>query len=181
MTLEDISNLSQAIAALAVVVSLIYLALQTRQSARNQRAMMHSARAQSIRDSFYRMGDPSFAAIWRAGVAAAPDMSLDEAQQFMFFARAQFASFQEHFLDWRAGLLDDDRWSATRAGMAAVLATPGYRAVYRLSRIAQHVEFRALGDILFDDAKGKPFPDPASTWLALAAEERAALTQGGAP
>lgn len=181
MTLEDISNLSQAIAAVAVVVSLIYLALQTRQSARNQRAMMHSARAQSIRDSFTTMGDPSFAAIWRAGVAAAPDMSLDEAQQFAFFARGQFATFQEQFLDWRAGLVDDVRWAATRGGMAALLATPGHRAVYRRARIAQHAEFRALGDTLFDEAKGKPFPDVASTWLALAAEERAALAQGGKP
>ena len=181
MTLADISDLSQAIAALAVVVSLIYLALQTRQTARNQRAMMHSARAQSIRQSFSTIGDPSFGAIWRAGVEAAPDMSIDEAQQFALFVRGQFASFQEHFLDWRAGLLDDERWGATRNGMAGILAAPGYRAVYRLWRPTANADFRALADTFLDEAKGKPFPDFAATWLVLAAEERAALAQGGTP
>ena len=181
MTLADISDLSQAIAAVAVVGSLIYLALQTRQSVRNQQAMMHSARLQDIRNDFDMMGDPSFAATWRAGIAAAPDMTADEAQRFSLFARRQLQGFQETFLNWRAGLVDKERWRATRTGFLSVLATPGYRAVYRLSRPALNPEFRALADTVLDEAKGRPFPDLAASFLALAAEERAALTRGETP
>ncbi len=181
MTLADISDLSQAIAAVAVVVSLIYLALQTRQSARNQRAMMHADRAQSIRTFMLKIADPTFAPIYRAGGDAAPDMDVLDAHQFGWYSFAQLNSMQEQFLDWREGLIDDGRWTITRGVLQSLLGLPGHRALYRIWRDGAHADFRAMADGLLEGAKGKPRPDMARAWLALAAEERAALAQGGSP
>jgi hypothetical protein len=182
MTLADISDLSQAIAAVAVVVSLIYLALQTRQTAINQRAMMHAERLHHVRELMLRAGDADFAPIMLAATAAAPDMSAHDVARFSAYARTLLTSMQEQFLDWRGKLIDDDRWKLTRDALAALLGTPGYRASYRLWRnIGAHPAFRVMADELLAKGQGAPQIDVTQAWLALAAEERAALTQGGTP
>jgi hypothetical protein len=74
MTLEAASFLSQIVAAFAVVASLIYLALQMRQTSRNQQAQMHQSRLHIVRDLALRLADPEFATTWRAGATAEPSM-----------------------------------------------------------------------------------------------------------
>ena len=44
MTLEEIYYISQIVAVIAIFCSLIFVGLQMRQSARNQRAVMHANR-----------------------------------------------------------------------------------------------------------------------------------------
>ena len=48
MTLEEINYIGQSIASGAVIASLIYLAIQTRQAARISRAAMHENRAATV-------------------------------------------------------------------------------------------------------------------------------------
>jgi hypothetical protein len=174
MTLEDIFYASQIIAAAALVGSLIYLALQTRQAARNQRAMMHANREQAVEDISLKIGDPSFGVIWRDGVYAAPDMDILAAHQFAWFARAHLNRFQEHFLGWCEGLIGDERWNTTRGHLQMMLSYPGYRAFYRMWRGGANPEFRALADEVMENMHGEKAPDDARAWLALAAEERKA-------
>ena len=176
MTLEQIFYASQVIAAAALVGSLIYLALQTRQTARNQRAMMHANREQAVEDISLKIGDPTFDVIWRDGAYASPDMDVLEAHQFAWFARAHFNRFQEHFLGWREELIADERWNTTCGHLQMILSYPGYRAFYRMWRSTANPEFRALADGLMDDAKKKSVPDDARAWMVLAAEEREAIS-----
>lgn len=174
MILEQIFYASQIIAAAALVASLIYLAQQTRQAARNQRAMMHANREQAVEDISLKIGDATFDVIWRDGAYASPDMDILEAHQFAWFARAHLNRFQEHFLAWREDLIADERWKTTRGHLQMILSYPGYRAFYRMWRSTASPEFRALADGIMKDEKGKRAPDDARAWLALAAEEREA-------
>ena len=57
MSLEEFYYVSQIIASTAVLASLIYLALQTRQTSRNQRAQMNQARSEWVRGSYEKMLD----------------------------------------------------------------------------------------------------------------------------
>ena len=75
MTLEEIYFISQTIAAVAVIASLVYLALQTRQAAKNSRAAMHESRAATELHHIDTMTDREFHPIWAKGNAAAADMS----------------------------------------------------------------------------------------------------------
>jgi hypothetical protein len=176
MTLEEIFYASQIIAAAALVGSLIYLALQTRQAARNQRAMMHANREQAVEDISLKIGDPTFGVIWRDAVYASLDMDILAAHQFAWFARAHLNRFQEHFLGWREGLIGDERWNTTRGHLQMMLSYPGYRAFYRMWRSGANPEFRALADDVMENMHGGKAPDDARTWLALAAEEREATS-----
>ncbi len=175
MTLEQVFYTSQIIAAAALVGSLIYLALQTRQAALNQRAIMHANREQAVEEISLRIGDPAFGAIWREGVYASPDMDVFKAHQFAWFARAHLNRFQEHFFGWREDLIGDERWSTTRGHLEMMLSYPGYRAFYRMWRSSAHPGFRALADQVMEDVRSANPPDDARAWLTLAAQERRAF------
>src|SRR5207302_7561953 len=75
MTLERISYLSQTIAAIAVVFSLVYLAIQVRQTERNQRAMMQQARTDRGMVLAASMDTPHFASIWVKVTSDDPDLT----------------------------------------------------------------------------------------------------------
>ena len=75
MSLENLYYASQIVASFAVIASLIYLALQTRQTARNQRTLMHESRVQMISRDFERMMDPALTRLFALfeGRHAAPE------------------------------------------------------------------------------------------------------------
>jgi hypothetical protein len=72
MSLEHLYYLSQTIAAAAVMASLIYLALQTRQAARNQRAQIHDSRALWLVEVIQKSIDPALHDVLAAGGRADP-------------------------------------------------------------------------------------------------------------
>ena len=102
MNLNDLANLGQIIGAVAVVVSLIYVALQIRQNTN----AIRSAAAQTVHEHF---------ASWYRLVAAEPDLSqivvnglrdyssLSEMQRARFIATYMaFVSYSQNaFLKWR--------------------------------------------------------------------------------
>lgn len=182
--LETINTISQTIAATAVVVSLIYLAIQTRQTAQSQRAMMQANRAAAIGNMLMTAGDPAFSATFVAGCAASPNMDITAARQFAAYSRAQINSLHERFLESREGLMDEQRWRMTRMGLAGFLSAPGHRATFKLWRNVGTPEFVALCDSIIDDLKRSPTPQEATVaqlsdfgtvWLEAAAAERAAM------
>jgi hypothetical protein len=130
MTLEELYYVSQIVAALMIFASLIFVGLQMRQSARNQRAVMHANRNQLITESLRLMGEPALARVYSAGAAAAPDMDALEVNQFVFLVRATLSSMQHQFLEWQEGLIDDARWKITRTALDNLLTSPGWRAAY---------------------------------------------------
>ena len=65
MSLEHIFYVSQSIAAVAVIASLLYLSQQVRQSERVQRATMQQARADRITQATLALADPKLACVTR--------------------------------------------------------------------------------------------------------------------
>ena len=58
MSLENFYYISQIIASFAVLASLIYLALQTRQTSKNQKALMNQGVVNRISDTIHWMSEP---------------------------------------------------------------------------------------------------------------------------
>jgi hypothetical protein len=72
MSLEQIFYLSQTIASVAVVGSLVYLGLQVRAGDRNQRALMQQGRAARASQASLATARPELARIWRKGWRETP-------------------------------------------------------------------------------------------------------------
>ena len=176
MTLEAIYYVSQIVSTVALVVSLIYLGLQTHQTGRNQIAQMHQARSVQLHEYTLRLSDPEFGPLARAAINGDPTLSDDQIFRFYFFANTAFRLFEELHRQWRDGMLGNDRWSTSQKTMEGMLRSPGYRAGYKAIRGVLDPAFVALTDELIMKSKDGAPIDPVEEWR-VAAAERLVATQ----
>lgn len=109
MTLEDFYFLSQIAAALGIMASLIFVGLQVRQGTRQAKADAGEAAHRAMIDWYYNQ-TPETAAIMSK--AAQEDAQLSDAERYQYFAIAMplLMNFQEAYLKWTSGSLDETRW-----------------------------------------------------------------------
>ena len=105
MTLEEIFYVSQSVASIAVVGSLIYLGLQVRYAERSQRGIMQQGRADRTSQGSLMLADPVLARIWQKGMAGDSDLTPLEFTQWMLICRSAFLSGEDSFVQHKAGLL----------------------------------------------------------------------------
>lgn len=130
MTLEQISYLSQTIAATAVVVSLIYLAIQVRQTERNQRAMMQQARTDRGMVLAASMDAPHFANIWVKVTSDDPDLTPMDVSVLTSFLRRWALNLLDAHAQHAMSLLSDQALERTCAAARWGFAHPIARAVW---------------------------------------------------
>ncbi len=97
MTLSDLASIGSFVSALAVLVSLVYLALQMRQSARNQMATIHHERTALAQENILRVMDAEMTEVWMRGQAG--DEQLDDVQsrRYIYGVLASLWLFEEYF------------------------------------------------------------------------------------
>jgi hypothetical protein len=172
MTLESISYISQSIASVAVVGSLIYLALQVRQAERGQRGLMQQARADRTSMGSIATANPELARIWLKGLAGDSDMTPVEVAQWMMLARGAFLSGEDSILQYKAGLLSRETYETYVAGVRFFLTRPGLRAAWKLSRMQYGAEFRTFTDSILNEVPVAAAVDTHAEWNALVAAEK---------
>jgi hypothetical protein len=141
MSLEEISYFSQTIAAVAIVVSLIYAVLQVRIYARAAFDTRHLA-AQSDLQAFRRMiaTDPDCARIYRDGLADPTKLDSTDTWRFgalMELVVANFAYAHRYEKVWRA---------ETDLQFRRVMRRPGFQTWWRMGRTSFPSEIGALVD-----------------------------------
>src|SRR5271166_1384321 len=128
MSLEEIFYVSQSVASVAVVGSLIYLGLQVRGAERAQRAIMQQGRADRAAHGAMSAADSDLARVFRKAMAGDPELTRDEFAQWMMICRAMFLSGEDSFLQYKAGQLDRKAFDSYVAGVAFYMRSPGMRA-----------------------------------------------------
>ena len=134
MTLEDASLISQIIAAIAVVASLIFVGLQLRQNDKTQRAAMHQARADRIIGIFHHLAEPHMAAAMAKADQAPETMSAEELIQLRSFITVNVLSLEDQLRQQKAGLLDPAAVRRTRHFGKIIFSSPAVRAAWQLLR-----------------------------------------------
>jgi hypothetical protein len=149
VSLEQISYLSQTVAAVAVVVSLIYAVLQVRIYARAAFDARHLA-AQSDIQAFRRMiaTDGDCARIYRDGLADPTTLDSTDNWRFgalmeLFVANFDYAHRYERV--YRA---------ETELAFRRVMARPGFRMWWRRGRSSFTAETGALVDKIIEGTEG---------------------------
>lgn len=131
MTLEQISDLSQAIAALAVVVSLIYLAVQVRQTERNQRAMMQQVRTDRGITLSKCFTEPHMASLMSKMAADSPDLTAEEQAQLTGYVRSLVLNLLDAHALHAMSFLSDEAYERAGAGSRWFFAMPHARATWQ--------------------------------------------------
>jgi hypothetical protein len=172
MSLEEISFLSQIIAAVAIAISLVFVAVQLNQAEVTQRAMMHQARTQRGMDMALRSADSHL--VQAMGHIIQLDMNTSPAHfvQMSSLIRAMVLNLADVAWQHKAGLLDKRTLDNTAAPLRGLFAFQGLRAVWLMNRASFAGEIADTFNSLV--IEGVPVQtqaaDPIAAWRAIATQ-----------
>jgi hypothetical protein len=133
LTLESLGNVGELIGGFAVAVSLVYLAIQLRQSARTTRAEMLQQHSLSLQNALIALGSDSQASrVWNVGLRNWDDLSEEEQGQFSAMLSGMFTGFESSFNQYRSGLMEKASWGSYQKRLRWYVARKGVRAWWKL-------------------------------------------------
>ena len=160
-----LGNYGEFFGAFAVVVTLIYLAVQIRQNTRATMAESRYSAGQTNTEVCLAIAtDPEFSDIWRRGLADLSTLSVEERFRWNYFAYASWDSWEIAHTQWRRRMLSDGDWVKYQRIIEMQMAAPGIREYWSETKEAYHPEFRKL----VEGVEPKPldlttFPEHSST------------------
>src|ERR1043166_7827081 len=112
MNWDAISAVSQLIGSIAVVISVLYLAVQLRSSTRVARVAAMDAAAAALRDvTKPLMENAELARLWRTGLENLEALSPEERGRFFHAAHQFLKALETIHYHYVYGLLDSQLWS----------------------------------------------------------------------
>lgn len=176
MSLSDFASLGSLLGGLAVLVSLIYLALQVRQAEKNQQAQVTQTRATRSIDILMQYSLPGLAeAVMRARQGAA-DLSETELVQFTSYMLALFSHWEDSFFQHADRLMTDRAFRTAVNLMRATLANPATRVAWRRVAWVYEPDFRTFVDGLVRETPARAYDLGFETWKAEFDAELAGAT-----
>lgn len=156
MTLEQVFFVSQSVAAVGVVASLIFVGLQVRSSAKAVR----SATAQAVHENFASWylaltGNPGALAVVLKGFGSLDALSAAERAQFNCLFLAFTSHSQNAFHQWRQGHLANDLWTCWEALLMNMVHSSGGMAFWRERSYVFAQDFRDEVEVI---AAREPHP-----------------------
>jgi hypothetical protein len=172
MSLSDLASVGSFVSGFAVLISLVYLALQVRQTKRNQQIEIRHSRVSRIVDLHLALADPGVADAWLHGSGSLQALTQTELSQYINLCRALFFHFEDSFYQREEGLLNDDAFETVVAGVRFSARSPGWRAAWKMARPNFGGRFRDFMDGEIAAAAVEPPVDLSlETWkVAFAAE-----------
>jgi len=157
MDWEAIGAVADAIGAIGVMASLVYLSVQVRASTRASAVEAKLTSTRLLTDFIDQLiQTPELDALFRRGLADLGSLSQADLHRFSNLSLKAFWYFSAGWFQHRAGTLTDDDWHEIRAVIRFWLRGPGVRAWWaRLGRASFGPEFRAFIDaeIVLSDAE----------------------------
>jgi hypothetical protein len=133
MNWDAINALSQLISSIAVVISVLYLAVQLRSSTRVARVAAMDAAASALRDvTKPLMENAELARLWRTGLENLDALPAEDQARFFHAAHQFLKALETIHYHYVYGLLDPQLWEGWRELLHHYVATPGLS--YYLSR-----------------------------------------------
>src|SRR2546429_9898278 len=133
MNWDAISAISQLIGSVAVVLSVLYLAVQVHRSPRVAKLATQDAAATALRDvtkSF--MEDADLERIGRVGLADHSALSAEERARFFHAAYQWLKAFETIHFHYVYGLMDRQLWEGWRGLLQHYIAAPGIAHYWKL-------------------------------------------------
>ena len=132
MNWEAIGAVGEVLGALAVVLSLVYLATQIRQNTKSAQAASRDSISRSTIDILLaNSSDPETAKFFFTGLMN-PDAlaTADLAFRFDMMIYAVFESYEAAFTQWKRGVLSDADWQKWSGIIANYMEAPGVQKAW---------------------------------------------------
>ena len=147
MDLQDLGSIGEMIGAVAVVVSLIYFAVQIRQNtnavaANTQQGLMDAV--STIQASLSE--HPDLPGLFLKANANPDDLTPEEDVRIDFLAARIFGQYETAFIFYRKQLMEPDLWQPWDNGFAELVRVPALRKYWNEHRQWHSEAFRAHVD-----------------------------------
>lgn len=127
MNWEAISAISQLVGSIAVVFSVLYLALQVHRSTRVANVAAQDAAATALRDVTKPfMENAELARIWQTGLENLDSLSREDQGRFFHAAYQFLKAFETIHFHYAYGLMDPQLWEGWRELLRHYAAAPGF-------------------------------------------------------
>ena len=123
--LDTLGNLGDFIGGIAVVVTLIYLAMQLRQNTRALKAASWQGVVAGARDASRLRTKVANGPAWARGIASYPQMPAEELARFQAVLTDEALFFQGVYALYESNQLDEQVYRAYLNWFCAIMATPG--------------------------------------------------------
>ena len=145
MNWDAVGAIGEIIGALAVLVTLVYLAIQIKQNT----AVARASATREIHDSLLAAHSPIFsstevARVIRLGSFEPESLTPDEHLQFDTAIYNMFTSFEIYHSQYRAGLIDEEIFSRVKLGIRNQSSTPGVQVWWNKYKADFSAEFTKL-------------------------------------
>ena len=150
--LESLASLGEIVGAIAVVVSLLYLAVQVRQNTRAQRLENASRildRTASMQGALSR--DPAMSVLFSKGVSDPSKLTPQERIQFTWAMYEFFGALEFMFLAANENSIPEEIWQRWSSAAAWWLTFPGVQAWWNVRPIPFADSFSSYIESLLDD------------------------------
>ena len=157
MELEQLSFISEIIAAIALIASLIYVGRQVKANTTATR----SAAAQACADTTNGYvglinSSPNLSDILHRGATGLGNLQGGEVIQFGAFHDQMFICTESIYSQWRDGVLDEQLWGTYRHAIVDILMQKGSQDWWENRRHWFGTEFAAAVDELCSEVSAKP-------------------------
>lgn len=145
LKISELSHYAEIVAAIAVVISLLYVGRQVQDNT----AAIRSASVQSIADASDEVlrelaADKELARIQLNGNAHYSELSELDAHRYRMFMRGQWIRMQNIFVQRQIGVLEDSFWTMYARIICEISASPGAAATWEGNKAVLDTDFVAF-------------------------------------
>jgi hypothetical protein len=145
MNWDAVGAISNMAAAIAVTISVVYLAIQIKRSTMVTYSQTYQFATQALGDMAVIVGDSKDnARIFTVGMAAPEQLDKDEFNQFAYLGISLFRRYENVFFQYRSGMIDEDFWIGHRDNLLWFYHRPGTQRWWQERRLAFSNRFRAF-------------------------------------
>jgi len=133
MNIESMANYADVIGGIAVIVSLIYVGVQIRRSAKSSLSQANQSAHESLANVSLEVAkDPDLSSLTRKGMIAFEKLTEEEQFRFVLLMTTVFRRFENIFYQYEKGFLEKDLWEGYRQSMLLYFYNSGGQAFWNV-------------------------------------------------
>jgi hypothetical protein len=142
MNLKNAASWAEIISALAIVLSLVYVAIQVTDNTIATRTATASQASTVITDWYEHLSsDAELVDIWYSGIREPENLTEKEFLRFTFLVHIYMLQIQNNFYLVQEGTLEDKVLSSIALNMTVVKGSPGFDKYWKLRKKLFYKEF----------------------------------------
>jgi hypothetical protein len=149
LKLSDWASIAEVVGALAIVISLVYVGIQVKDSSRAVRSAAANDANVATQSWYLEIGsNQQTSELWLAAMLSEEPLARDEEFQFLMMTHAAFLAFQNSYFLAEEGTIDEELREAITVAVIGVKDLPGMERYWRQRRSYLHRGFAEYVDEL---------------------------------